>query len=83
MLTTIIYMRMINYKFVYTIQIRLCFCIVDFNTTNVFFKELHPYQSSTTIPDYNKEKGGKMKTNYSSSRSEADFIPNSQTLCFL
>jgi len=58
MLTTIIYMRMINYKYVYTIQIRQCFCIFDSNTTNVFFKELHPYQSSAAIPEYNKEKGG-------------------------
>jgi hypothetical protein len=24
-----------------------------------------------------------MKTDYSSSRSEADFMPNSQTLCYL
>jgi hypothetical protein len=73
-------MRMINYKYVYTIQIRQCFFIFDSNTTNVFFKELHPYQSSTAIPDYNKEKRGEMKTDHSSSRSEADFIPNSQTL---
>jgi hypothetical protein len=51
-------MRMINYKYVYTLQIRQCFCIFDTNTPNVFFKELHPYQSSAAISNYNKEKWG-------------------------
>ena len=50
---------MINYKYVYTLQIRQCFCIFDTNTPNVFFKELHPYQSSAAISNYNKEKWGK------------------------
>jgi len=47
-----------------------------------FSKSYIPIKVQQLYQNIIRKRGG-MKTDYSSSRSEADFMPNSQTLCYL